>query len=102
MSIVQTNLFRPSSSHSAVESYSFQFTVKIFSQSALAWEPENIFSTGPELALGGLVDLCPIFNSNLETVNLGRNTCYFGPVYILSYMYYDTDNVTVAAEDDVR
>jgi hypothetical protein len=57
--IAQTNRFRPSPSHSATDSQSYWFNVKIFSWSTLAWGPEKLFSLGPEPTLGGpVVVLC--------------------------------------------
>jgi hypothetical protein len=46
LSIVQINPFTPSPSHSATDSQSFRFIVKIFSRSALARGPEKNFFTG--------------------------------------------------------
>jgi hypothetical protein len=43
LSIVQINPFRPSPSHSATESQSFRFGVKIFRRSALVGRPKKIF-----------------------------------------------------------
>lgn len=39
--------------HSATESQSLRFSVKIFIKSALAWGPEQILSLGPKFTLGG-------------------------------------------------
>jgi hypothetical protein len=50
---LQINPFSPRPRHSANESQSFRFSVKIFLWFALAAGPENIFSPGPEPALGG-------------------------------------------------
>jgi hypothetical protein len=44
--IVQINPFRPSPSHYATDSQSFQFNIKIFSLSAFAWGPQKIFHDG--------------------------------------------------------
>jgi hypothetical protein len=46
LSVVQIDPFRPSQSHSATDSQSFRFSVKISSRSALA-------GVGPEPAFGG-------------------------------------------------
>jgi hypothetical protein len=43
LSIVQINPFRPRPSHSATESQSFRFSVKILSRSAVAARPEESF-----------------------------------------------------------
>ena len=53
---LQINPFRLCLSHSATESQSFKFSVTILSRSALAGETENIFSPGPEPAIGGPED----------------------------------------------
>jgi hypothetical protein len=53
---LQINPFRLCPSHSATESQSFKFSVTILSRSALAGEAENIFSPGPEPAIGGPED----------------------------------------------
>jgi hypothetical protein len=52
-SVVQIKSFTSNPSHSATVSQSFQLSVKIFSQSALVGECENISSPLPEPALGG-------------------------------------------------
>jgi hypothetical protein len=46
LSIVQINPFRPSPSHSATETRSFRFSVKIFGRSALAGAPDKLFHWG--------------------------------------------------------
>jgi hypothetical protein len=73
LSIVQINPFRPSPSHSAVESQSLRFSVKIFSRSTLAGggggTQEKKFLLNPEPAFGG-----PGWRDNIEK-------CVTGTVY---------------------
>ena len=59
----------PSPSHSATESQSLRFSVKIFIKSALAWGPKKIFSLGPKLTLGGPVyikNVCHFFRKETK------------------------------------
>jgi hypothetical protein len=47
VSIVQIHAFRPNPSHSATDSQSFRFSVKIFSWSALDGGQKKYFHRGP-------------------------------------------------------
>lgn len=57
------NLVTPSPSHSATESQSLWFSVKIFIKSALAWGPKKILSLGTKLTLGGPVSIKNVCHS---------------------------------------
>jgi hypothetical protein len=59
LSFFLITLFRPSLSHFEIASQSFQFSVKIFSQSVLAGGGAKNFSLGPNPFLAALLLLSP-------------------------------------------
>jgi hypothetical protein len=70
LSIVQIDPFRPTPSHSATGGQSFQFSVRIFSRSAIARGPEIISPPDPEPPLGGPDDFVDYYEylSTFSTV----------------------------------
>jgi hypothetical protein len=59
LSVVQIKLFRPNSCHTATDSQSFLFSVKIFSRTFFASKFQKYFSPGSEPALGGPLSKFP-------------------------------------------